>query len=305
MLFVKAIEVYLDWKRTHTIAAFKAYAVWLYRMSKVVGKDKLLADVTGDDVVAFQRYLDNMLDKNGKKKYSQVSIAYSARIMKNFFMFWLGRGECRVNPKEIRHVKFVSPLRKIVTDQEFEIMATNLPEARLPDIVKKLVVHLLWDTGMRISELRDLNISNINDVNPEYGLRTAYVRTRKTMNYNVVAWSKRTNDLLNKYLGFRLCMDDVTTNALFVNLHRYEPDRISLRGLQRWVREAIATCNLNGAISAHSFRHGKAHCVLNSKESNIRDVAAILRHSDPKSSFHYLNLNEAQFLKTASKYLET
>jgi site-specific recombinase XerD len=37
--------------------------------------------------------------------------------------------------------------------------------------------------------------------------------------------------------------------------------------------------------------------------ANIRDVQAVLRHINPVTTFHYLSLNEKQFLEMAGKHL--
>lgn len=304
MSFEKAIELYLDWKTTHASTAPSRYSTRLYQAAGFIGRNKLLIEITGDDVIRFHRHMEEMSFEKGNcsKKYSHATVAYSARILKNFFMFWQGRGESIVNHKEIRTIRYISPLKKIVTKEDFEIMSNSLDERYFDELAKKLMVHLLWDTGMRISELRDLNISDINKVHPEYGVRTANVRTRKTMRYNLVVWSKQTDALLNKYLGIRLCTD-TETDALFVTGRKDTAKQVTVRTMERWIESIVRATGLNEGITPHSFRHGKGHHILNTSGGNVRDIFAILRHVRPESSFHYLTLNQDQFLQTAVKYL--
>lgn len=217
-------------------------------------------------------------------------------------MFWRGRGESVINPKEILPIRHVTRLKKVVSYSEYQAMSEMLEESFYDELVKKLVINLLWDTGMRISELCDMNISDINDEHPKHGIRSATVRTRKTMRYNLVAWSKETNELLNKYLGIRLCMDDVETDALFISGRRKSAKRLCIRTLQRWVEEIADLAGVAGEITPHSFRHGKAHHILNSK-GTIIDIQAILRHVKPESTYHYIQLNPEQYLERAAKYL--
>ena len=166
------------------------------------------------------------------------------------------------------------------------------------DLKKKLVLNLLWDTGMRISELCDIELSHISKENND-GLRTAKVRSRKSMRYNLVVWGKDTNELLIKFLGVRLCQD-VPTDSLLINIKTGKP--YTARSVQRWVKELADQAMLEKDITPHSFRHGKANYILD-EGGSVRDVSAILRHVKPESSFHYMQLSTKRYLDVARKYV--
>ncbi len=234
-----------------------------------------------------------------EKGYSPATIAYSARILRNFFYFWHGRREVHFNPKEIIPVRFINPDKDIVTKGDFEDMDDLLDEDYFDDLKKKLVLNLLWDTGMRISELCEIELGNISEPNKE-GLRTAKVRTRKSMRYNLVVWGSKTNDLLMKYLGVRLCFENCNTDELFINPKTGKP--YTARSIQRWIKELADMAMLDKNITPHSFRHGKANHILD-QGGSVRDVSAILRHVKPESSFHYMQLSAKHYLDVAGKYL--
>lgn len=304
MLLKNAIEIYLDWKKTHALQAPSRYAIRLNQFSEYLGKDILLENITGDDIVRYHRYLENSTYYNNEvmsKKYSLTTIAYSTVILKNFFMFWKGRGKTFVNHKELLTVRHVIPLKKTVSYEEFTKMSATLNEHYFDELVKKLVIHLLWDTGMRVSELQEIDIADIHEVHPTYGVRSATIRTRKTMRYSLVAWSSETNDLLNKYLGIRLCMN-MASDALLVAGKRRRSRRVNKKTIERWVKSIAVEANISGVITPHSFRHGKAHHMLKNRAS-ITEIAAILRHAKLESCYHYLQLDQEQYLQTASKFL--
>ena len=283
MTIEKAIQIYLDWKKSHTTVAFERYKTRLEHFISFIVPKSCLQDITGDDIVAYHKSME--------KAYSRSTIAYSARILKNFFSFWHGRRETNFNPKEIIPIRFISADKDIVTHHDFEDMN---------DLQKKLVLHLLWDTGMRISELIELKLSSISQQGTD-GLRTAKVRSRKSMRYDLVVWGIDTNDLLNKYLGIRLCMES-NTDDLFVNKKTGKP--YTARSLQRWIKELCQLASIDKNITPHSFRHGKANYILD-KGGSVRDVSAILRHVKPESSFHYLQLSAEKYKSVAGKFLNT
>ena len=59
---------------------------------------------------------------------------------------------------------------------------------------------------------------------------------------------------------------------------------------------------LDKNLTPHSFRHGKAHYVLDNG-GDIHDVQAVLRHRNLNSSLNYTQLNRKKYLKTAGKFL--
>ncbi|MCP4123019.1 MAG: tyrosine-type recombinase/integrase [Bacteroidetes bacterium] len=292
MTIEKAITIYLDWKQSHTTVAYDRYRVRLEQFLNFIMPKSCLQDITGDDVVAYHKHMEG--------HYSLSTISYSARILKNFFAFWQGRRETNFNPKEIIPIRFTSADKDIVTHEDFRDMDDLIDTEYLPDLQKKLVLNLLWDTGMRVSELCDLKLSGISEQGSN-GLRTAKVRTRKSMRYNLVVWGKDTNELLNSYLGIRLCMEK-PSDLLLINPRTGKP--FTTRTIQRWINELASLAMLDKIITPHSFRHGKANYILD-QGGTVRDVSAILRHVKPESSFHYLQLSVKRYQEVAEKYLTT
>jgi site-specific recombinase XerD len=292
MTIQKAIQIYLDWKQTHTNLASSRYSVRLKHFFDFILPKSCLQDISGDDIIAFHKSME--------RNYSKTTIAYSARVLKNFFWFWYGRGETLINPKEIIPIKFINADKAIVTKSDFEDMNLVLDTYSFKDLEKKLILNLLWDTGMRVSELLEIKLSDISSQGIN-GLRTAKVRSRKTMRYNLVVWGSDSNELLNCYLGVRLC-STVSSDYLFLNPKSKKA--YTVKSVQRWIKQVAELAILDKQITPHSFRHGKANEILE-QGGTVRDVSALLRHSSPISSFNYLNLSESRYLQTAEKFLKT
>lgn len=288
-----AIENYLYWKSSYALVAVDRYKVRLEHFQKHLGSCYSIARINGNTLISYHKFMEQ------EAGYSRATVAYSARILKNFFEFLQGRGIQCLNPKEIRPMRYISPDKDIVTPLILKQMDAVLYEQFYPDLMKKLIIHLLNDTGMRVSELCELNINDI-ETNPETGLRCASIRRRKSLRYNTVVWGGETSRLLNLYLGLRLCIDGADTDALFVS--RRSKTRVTTRTVQRWMEDVCSLAGIEQEITPHSFRHGKAHQILN-QSGNVRDVQAILGHVSPQSSFSYLSLNRKGQIEVSAKYL--
>lgn len=292
----ESINIYLDWKKTHTDKAHTAYRTRLEQFANYFASTKSrLADITGDDITEFH---NAMLEE-----FAPATVAYSARILRNYYTFWQGRGMTYLNPKEIIPIRFINADKDIVEREDFKEMTALLDDHYIDDLQKKLILHLLWDTGMRISELLDMKFSDIQEKR-ENGLRSAKVKTRKTMRYNLVVWGAETDELLIRYISWRMQLDH-SSDKLFVSTHRrsFEDKGITPRTVQRWVKQLTAESGINKNLTPHSFRHGKAHFMLDHGASAV-DVQAVLRHRNLNSSLNYMQLNQKQYLRTTAKFLD-
>ena len=290
----QAIEEYLSWKATYAPVAADRYRVRLLHFRDFFGETKVLSGITSNEVIAYQQAMIN------SGKYSPATVAYAVRIIKNFFEFWQGRGETVPNPKELITQRYVSPKREVVELDDLNAMLEVLEENLLGDLKKKLAFLILWDTGMRVSELCDLNIEDLRQ-RKKGNYYVVHVRSRKTMDYNIVVWGEETDRVLRKYLAIRLSIQ-TNSDALFVSSERADAKRLSSRAVQRWVKEITDRAGIDKDITPHSFRHGKAHYMLDNG-ANVRDVQAVLRHVNPQSSFHYMKLHANKYIEVAGKHL--
>ena len=77
---------------------------------------------------------------------------------------------------------------------------------------------------------------------------------------------------------------------------------LTTRTIQRWIGEICDLAMITKNLTPHSFRHGKAHAMLD-EGATVRDVQAVLRHVKPESSFHYMRVSKSKFMSIANKYL--
>lgn len=283
----KEIKDYLNWKASYTKKASKNYALHLYRFNDFIKKD--LCDISLFDVVNFQLYL--------KGKYSVANVAYSMAIIKNFFVFYKKQGIQCLDPYFIKIPKFTPHSHSAITLDEYESILSILGDDEFFNVQKKVIFRLLWETGMRVSELCDLNISDV-----DYKNNCALIVTKKNNKQRWIFWRSETSDLLIKYLGVRICLNQ--TPALFIASSKNRRDRITIRTIQRWTKESCFEAGITRKLSPHSFRHAKAHRILD-KSGTVKDIQFILGHSEnnPISAFSYLRLNPTESKKRTSMFL--
>lgn len=286
----KEISEYLSWKASYTTKAALNYRLHLERLDRFV-KGKKLEQITLEDVV---NYLNSMA-----LKYSSAGVAYSAVIFKNFFEFYSKQRRKVLDPWLIKIPKADHNSHKTLQEEDFRKMMATTREDEFWELQKKLVLQMLWDTGMRVAELASLDLSNIDSRN-----RMCQVVTRKNRQLRWIMWSEECHRLLLKYLGVRICLNQRPPLFIAHEMGQEGRVRITTRTLQRWVKQAAKKAGVESKITPHSFRHAKAHRILNMGGGAI-EIGKILGHSElnPMAAFSYLRLNTQEFVEVADKFL--
>jgi site-specific recombinase XerD len=276
MVIQKAIAEYLEWKGSYAPAAAKAYGTCLNKFSV---ERSNLEEISQLDVV---RFIESQ-----SSKLKTITVVWYVNILKDFFGYY----RCKVNPKLIRRPKFTAEPRQYVTEEEFAKMNGVLNEWEFYQLQKKVAINLLWHTGIRVSELCDIDLLDI-----ENSKNSAKIVTKKNKQYRYIMWSGDAHQLLMRYIGTKICLNQ--NPALFSG----REGRITRRTIERWVKDTSKKAGIERRVHPHMFRHGKAHKMLRNG-ADLNDVKTILGHRTIVSTQAYTGLFPEEFERMASKYV--
>lgn len=280
------IEIYLNWKGTYAPRAKESYEIWLRKFNNFVHKE--IKNVEIFDLVSFKNHLE-------KLNYRPKSVQYAFSVLHNFFKFWSKKRNLIIQWEEIKIPKAQSTPHQAITIEEFNKMIASVSIKNFWDLQSKLILYLLYDTGMRVAELCDLNVGDI-----EQG--SAVVKSRKVNLRRRVFWSEDTQGILDIFLEKRLQINSSQSLLIGRFLDGTPSKRLTTRSVQRKIKEIGERAGLKKKITPHSFRHGKAHQILQ-KKGTVKDVSAILGHQHPMSSFIYLQWSDMELKERAEKFL--
>lgn len=251
------------------------------------GKDVENAEV--GDIIIFRRWLD--------ARYQPKSIEIAMVVVKNYFKFHKLSGVNCMSPELVRVPRSAANSYQAISFEEYCSILSFIHPTDFWELQKLIIIRLLYETGVRVSELCDLNIS---DFNPDKN-NTA-IRTKKTVKIRQIFWSAETHMFLREFLIQRKIMN--STPAFFIArfMDGTPTKRMTTRTVQRIIKALCEKAKIEKKISPHSFRHGKAHRVLD-LGGNPKDIQAILGHCDPSSSFTYMQWNNKEFEKRAKMFL--
>lgn len=285
------IRAYVEWKKDHSPKTEKPYLRWLNRFSSFVGKEEL-KDINFQDISRFSNHV--------KSSCAPKNHEYGMAILHGFFNFWHGEDNAILSPNKVVVPRYYRKRMPVTTEEVFQKLTAELPPDDFVGLQRHIIIRMLWETGCRVSELLSIDMNNIN-----FERRFATIETRKAFVHRRIFWSETTNELLvNKYLPLR-SKAKTDSIALFIGYYsdgKYS-DRLNSRQVQRTIQAFRKKFGIEEEITPHSFRHGKAHYMLDHGASVV-DIQQILGHVSPISSFAYLQYLGNELENKAQKFLQ-
>jgi integrase/recombinase XerC len=159
------------------------------------------------------------------------------------------------------------------------------------------ILELLYATGVRVSELTKLNLSDIDFQNKLIRV------TGKRRKERIVPFGDPARDALRGYLNVRdqflnkAPVSERDPEALFLN---YQGTRITTRSVGRMVEKYIRICAGVHDISPHALRHSFATHLLDSG-ADLRDIQELLGHARLSSTQIYTHVSMEKLIEVYDK----
>lgn len=230
------------------------------------------------DYELIERYCD-FLKANGK---STSTVIRNVASIRSFYNFLIDINIAEENPtKTIKIKKEEKKNPEILTHNEV-ILLLSQPDIKDPKGCRdKAMLELLYATGIRVSELISLNMS---DINLSRGL--IYCRTEK--NSRSIPLYPAAISAISDYI-YRvrnLIVNKENEDALFINLNG---NRLTRQGFWKIIKAYASMAKISKEITPHALRHAFALHLLENG-ANIEDVQSMMGHCDISSTKVYISM---------------
>lgn len=217
---------------------------------------------------------------------SKVTVDNVRRNISSFFS-WLEEEDYILKSpmKRIHKIKTKQPVKEIISDEAIEKLRDGCDCSR--DLA---MIDLLYSTGIRVGELVNLNISDINFEDRECVVFGKGNKERR------VYFDAKAKLHLQKYIQGRTDNNE----ALFVTLDAPH-DRLRISGVEIRIRQLGRKQNLS-KIHPHKFRRTMATRAID-KGMPIEQVQKILGHSQIDTTMQYAIVNQNNVKTSHQKYI--
>ena len=217
---------------------------------------------------------------------SAITIDNIRRILSSFFS-WLENEDYIIKSpiRRIHKIKTTSVIKEIISDENIEKIRDYCSNIR--DLA---IVELLISTGIRVGEIVNLNINDIDFEN-----RSCIV-LGKGNKQREVYFDAKTKIHLKQYISKR----KDNNNALFVSLKKPH-QRLSISGIELIIRNLGNKTNIK-KIHPHKFRRTLATMAID-KGMPIEQVQKLLGHVKIETTMHYAMVNQSNVKISHRKYI--
>lgn len=227
------------------------------------------------------------LTQDGK---SPATVARCVASLKSFYRYCVSEGLTPENPvRSIPQQKSEKKLPQILTGREVELLLEQPKCVDCKGYRDKAMLETLYATGMRVSELISLNVTDVS-------LAGAFVKCSGTGGkYRIIPLYSAAVSALTAYLTeIRPRMvADPEESSLFVNM---SGERMTRQGFWKIIKHYQESAQISKDITPHTLRHSfAAHLLENG--ADIRSLQEMLGHSDVSSTQIYTQVVK-QNLKT-------
>lgn len=224
------------------------------------------------------KYIEH-LQSDGK---ASTTISRNIASVRSVFKFLLNKGIVQSDPTASVGLPKVEKTQiRALTAKEMGILLSK-PSTNTPKGMRdKAMMELLYSTGIRVSQLISLKISNVN-------MQNSNIKFNDRGNVRTIIFTKNTYDALDKYLseGRNSFVNDSTDDTLFLN---FNGDTMTRQGLWKILRQYGEQAKSPQKITPHIFRHSLAIHMIE-EGVDLEDVQAILGHSDISTTQVYMKL---------------
>lgn len=284
MKYIDEFLEYLTVIKKHSAYTIKNYRVDLLEFYQFNKKDILNID---KDIV--NKYMQYLYDK----KYSKTTISRRLSSLRSFYNYLYNNGVITKNFfTMVKNPKKEHSLPKFVKDIDIDKLfmipdtSTSLGQRNL------LIMRMLYSTGVRVSELVNIKIADINTSE-----RTILV-LGKGSKERIVLFGNNTLEILNLYLNDgRYKLDKKKNDYLFLNK---DGNRLSSRYVREIINDLVIKGSVEMHISPHMLRHTFATDMLNNG-ADLVSVKELLGHESLNTTSIYTHVSDEMIKEVYNK----
>ena len=222
--------------------------------------------------------------------YKKTTIARKTASIRTFYKYLFRERYTDSNPAiSLSSPKKPKSLPKFLTTEEVEKILNNIKIETPAGFRNKVILELLWATGMRVSELSNLNFGDLNLEQNEIKVFGKGSKER------IVLVSNRAKDLLNQYISTvrKLIAPEYNTNIIndhspvFINSTGF---RLQNNTIRKAIHEVVEKIELPKRVTPHVFRHSFATRLIENG-ADLRVVQELLGHAGISNTQIYTHVS--------------
>lgn len=295
MKLSQAINQFLEYcqiekgKSSKTLENYRHYLSRFLNFTKDISTAKINAKI----IRTYRLHLLTYKNKRGET-ISNKTQNYHLIALRSFLKYLQKNDIPSFSPEKIELIKQPANLPQFLEANEIiQLLSFEPDPKKITEIRDLAIIHTLFSTGLRVSELVKLKKEDISHQRQEISIIGKGGKSR------IVFLSTAAEENIKKYLKMR----KDTNPHLFVSHYR-KNNRVtplSPRSIQRTIKKMAKKTGIVKPITPHTLRHSFATDLL-INGADLRSVQSLLGHSSVTSTQIYTHLTDKQLKEIHQKY---
>ncbi len=218
-----------------------------------------------------------------RKNFAPSSISRNVASIRAFFHYYCQKNGLRENPADVlKAPKIEKKMPGILTVDEVDLLLSQPKLNTAKGIRDRAMLELLYATGIRVSELISLKVSDLN-------LRLGYLTCTGGEKERAIPFGTTAKKAVEEYLveAREKLLAGKESELLFLNC---SGKSMSRQGFWKVLKSYAASAGIQQDITPHTLRHSfAAHLVQNG--ADLKSVQEMMGHSDISTTQIYMNMN--------------
>lgn len=283
---IDAFLEYIEKQKMYSLNTKKNYEIDISEfMNYLKDKEINYTDVNYEFIKEYLVYMYN-------KKYKRNTIARKLSSLRSFYKYLFNNNFIKTNPfKYVKTPKKEKMLPKYLSVVDLETIF-NVPNLNFNLGQRdRLILEILYATGIRVGELVEIKVSDIDFFNKEIKVNGKGSKQR------IVEFGDYCFEYINLFLNDGrekiLKKHNKTSSYLIINDHG---DKITTRGVELLIDKIIKKAALKRKVTPHMLRHTFATHLLN-EGCDILTVKELLGHESLESTQIYTHVSNEHLRK--------
>ena len=230
------------------------------------------------------KHIRKMLSFLIDKGFSKVSISRKISAIKSYITFLEKFNYSTNNYSELISIpKKSKKLPKVMTKKEVSQLIKHVEMNTKKNLRDDALIELLYSTGLRVSEVANLKLKDINLKKSEIKILGKGNKER------IVIFNNKSKEKIIRYLKNDKRYISIKTEALFQNKFK---EALSTRSIQRILKKYLNFSGINSKYSTHTLRHTFATHLLEGG-ADIKVIQQLMGHSSPETTKIYTHVSSS------------
>lgn len=318
--------IYLELEKNRSPKTLENYHHYLHRFGKFYGSARDLADLTLQDIQQFRLRLNRMNDDRTHRSIGMKTQNYHLIALRAFLKYVAKNDVKSLAAEKVELSKIPDRSVEFLEKDELVRIFNSVDQRKSSGIRDFAILQMLYSTGLRVSELTNLDRDDVDLKRREFMVRG------KGRKQRIVFMTPLAAEAVEKYLNFRddnfeplfissgrgrgAGLNHVSVDAVAgssVRAGKLEPRvmktdilsgskrRLTPRSIQNLVSKYSRKAGIIKKVTPHTLRHSFATTLLRNG-ADIRSVQEMLGHSSITTTQIYTHITNSRLREVHEKY---